>query len=63
VEIQDDWGVDVPDTAIAELLLYAKQHGLSPEDALVRLAATSLDMRQLGRRLGADALSKPPASR
>lgn len=62
MELQDNWDVDVPDTAIAELQLYAQQHGLSMEEAILRLASTSLDMRILGRRLGVETLSEPPTN-
>jgi hypothetical protein len=32
------------------------------EEAILRLASTSLDMRILGRRLGVEALNKPPTN-
>lgn len=63
MEIQDDWNVDVPEEAMADLSRYAQEHGLSIEEALLRLAGTQLDMRSLGRRLGAEGLSKPPTNR
>lgn len=43
-----------------ELEAYAHEHGLSLEDALMRLALGQLDMRALGRRLGLADFSQPP---
>lgn len=63
MEIQDNWEIEVPESALADFEAYAQQHGLSMEEAILRLASTSLDMRLLGRRLGAEALSRPPTDR
>lgn len=41
-----------------ELEAYAKEHGLSLDDALLRLASAALDMRNLGRSLGVIGLSR-----
>ena len=62
MEIQDNWEIEVPESALAEFQAYAQQHGLSMEEAILRLASTSLDMRILGRRLGVEMLSEPPTN-
>lgn len=62
MEIQDNWEIEVPESVLAEFEAYAKQHGLSMEEAILRLASTSLDMRVLGRRLSVEALSEPPTN-
>jgi len=39
---------------------YAQQHGLSFDEAVMRLAAENLAMRQLGRRLGLKNFERAP---
>jgi hypothetical protein len=43
-----------------ELEAYAREHGLSLDDAILRLASTTLDMRVLGRSLGLKEFDRAP---
>lgn len=43
-----------------ELEAYAQEHGLSLDDALLRLASAALDMRGLGRSLGLKDFGRAP---
>ncbi len=43
-----------------ELEAYAQEHGLSLDDAILRLASATLDMRVLGRGLGLEGFDRAP---
>lgn len=50
----------LPEDLARELCTYATEHGLSIDDAIVRLAAAQLDMVRLGRSLGIEEFSRVP---
>lgn len=51
---------ELPETHYRELQAYAQEHGLSLNDAILRLALASLDMRALGRSLGLKEFHRAP---
>lgn len=52
--------VELPEPYYRELEAYAKESGLSLEEAIVRLAHGQLQMRALGRRLGMKDFDRAP---
>ncbi len=50
----------LPEDLARELCTYAAEHGLSIDDAIVRLAAAQLDLVRLGRDLGIEGFARAP---
>lgn len=50
----------LPEDLARELSAYAAEHGLSIDDAIVRLAAAQLDMVRLERSLGVEGFARAP---
>ncbi|MCX7509444.1 hypothetical protein [Delftia tsuruhatensis] len=57
---QMQFDAELPEPHFRELQAYAQEHGLSLDDALLRLASAALDMRTLGRSLGLKDFGRAP---
>lgn len=59
-DTQHKLAAELPTDQHAALLAYAKEQGLSLDEAVMRLATEMLEMRQLGRRLGVQSFERTP---
>ncbi|GAA6121478.1 hypothetical protein [Acidovorax sp. FG27] len=59
-DTQHQLAAELPENDYRALIDYAEQEGLSLDEAVLRLAAESLAMRQLGRRLGVQNFERAP---